>query len=91
MVNILQVRIQQYMNQEPPDVKPGFQKGRGTRDQIASIYGIIENASEFQKNVCFIDYAKAFVWITTNCGKIWKRWEYQTWPAYWETCIQVKK
>ena len=49
---------------------------------------------EFQKNIffCFIDYAKAFVWITTNCGKFWKRWEYQTiWPASWEICMQVKK
>ena len=49
---------------------------------------------EFQKNIyfCFIDYAKAFVWITINCGKFWKRWEYQTiWPASWETCIQVRK
>ena len=49
---------------------------------------------EFQKNIffCFIDYAKASVWITTNCGKFWKRWEYQTiWPASWEICMQVKK
>ena len=50
---------------------------------------------EFQKNIyfCFIDYAKAFdLWITINCGKFWKRWEYQTtWPASWETYIQVRK
>ena len=49
---------------------------------------------EFQKNIyfCFIDYAKAFVWITTKSGKFWKRWEYQTtWPASWEICMQVKK
>ena len=49
---------------------------------------------EFQKNIyiCFIDYAKAFVWITINCGKFFKRWEYQTtWPASWETCMQVRK
>ena len=49
---------------------------------------------EFQKNIyiCFIDYAKAFVWITINCGKVWKRWEYQTtWPASWETYMQVRK
>ena len=49
---------------------------------------------EFQKNIyfCFIDYAKAFVWITTNCGKFLKRWEYQTtWPVSWETCMQVRK
>ena len=49
---------------------------------------------EFQKNIyfCFVDYAKAFVWITVNYGKFWKRWEYQTtWPASWETCMQVRK
>ena len=58
------------MNRELPDVQAGFRKGRGTRDQIANIHWIIEKAREFQKNIhfCFIDYAKAFVWITTNCG-----------------------
>ena len=62
MLKILQVRLQQYMNQELPDVKTEFRKGRGTRDQIANIHWIIEKAREFQKNVyfCFIDYAKAF-------------------------------
>ena len=56
------------MNCELPDVQAGFRKGRGTRDQIANIRWIIEKAREFQKNIyfCFIDYAKAFVWITTN-------------------------
>ena len=51
-------------------------------------------SKKFQKNIyfCFIDYAKAFVWITTNCGKFWKRWEYQTtWPASWEICMQFRK
>ena len=82
------------MNRELPDVKAGFRKGRGTRDQIANICWIIEKAREFQKNIyfCFIDYAKAFVWITTNCGKFLKRWEYQTtWPVSRENCMQVKK
>ena len=54
----------------------------------------MEKAREFQKIIyfCFIDYAKAFVWITINCGKFWKRWEYQTtWPASWELCMQVRK
>ena len=50
-------------------VQVGFRKGRGTRDQLANICWITEKAREFQKNICFIDYAKAFVWITTNCGK----------------------
>ena len=59
------------MNCELPDVQVGFRKGRGTRDQIANIYWIIKKAREFQKNIyfCFNDYAKAFVWITTNAGK----------------------
>jgi len=73
----------------------GFRKGKGTRDQTANIRWIIKKAREFQKNIyfCFSDYAKAFdLWITTNCGKFWKRWEYQTtWPASWEICIQVRK
>ena len=79
MLKILQARLQQYMNQEIPDVQVGFRKGRGTRDQIANIHQIIEKAREFQKNIyfCLIDYAKAFVWITTNCGKFFKRWKYQ--------------
>ena len=94
MFKILQARLQQYMNWELPDVQAGFRKGRGTRDQIANIHWIIEKARKFQINIylCFIYYAKAFdVWITTNCGKFLKRWEYQTtWPASWETCMQGK-
>ena len=62
MLKILQARLQQYVNHELPDVQAGFRKGRGTRDQIASICWIIEKARDFQKNIyfCFIDYAKAF-------------------------------
>ena len=81
MLKILQARPQQYMNHELPDVQAGFRKGRGTRDQIANIRWIMEEAREFQKNIyfCFIDYAKPLtVWITINCGKFFKRWEYQT-------------
>ena len=94
MLKILQARLQQYVNRELPDVQAGFRKGRGTRDQIASICWIMEKAREFQKNIyfCFIDYAKAIVWITINFGKFWKRWEYQTtWPASWEIYMQVRK
>ena len=71
MLKILQARLQQYMNHELPDVQAGFKKDRGTRDQIASNCWIITKAGEFQKNIyfCFIDYAKAFDWITINCGK----------------------
>ena len=89
------MRLQQYVNRELPDVQAGFRKGRGTRDQIANISWIIEKAREFQKNIyfCFIDYAKPLtLWIITNCGKFFKRWEYQIiLPACCETCMQVKK
>ena len=94
MLKILQTRLQQYVNQELPDVQAGFRKGRGIRDQIANICWIIKKAREFQKNIyfCFIDYTKVFVWITINCGKFFKRWEYQsTLSASWEICMQVKK
>ena len=67
-LKILQARLQQYMNQELPDVQTGLRKGRRTRDQIADIYWIIEKAREFQKNIyfCFIDYAKAFDCVDHN-------------------------
>ena len=80
MLKIPQARLQQYMNHELSDVQAGFRKGKGARDQIANICWIIEKAREFQKNIyfCFIDYVKAFDWITINYGKFWKRWEYQT-------------
>ena len=92
MLKILEARLQQYMNYEIPDVQGRFRKGRGTRNQVANIHWIIKKAREFQKNIFhFTGYAKAFVWITRNCGKFFKRWEYQTtWPASWEICMQVK-
>ena len=63
MLKILQVRLQQYVNQELSDVQAGFRKGRGTRDWIAKIFWIMEKAREFQKNIyfCFIDYANCFI------------------------------
>ena len=75
-----------------------FKRQRNQRS-IANIHWMIQKAREFQKNIndvtftfCFIDSAKVFVWITTNCGKFFKRWEYQTtWPASWETWMQVRK
>ena len=72
MPKILQARLQQYMNGELPDVQAGFRKGRGTRDQIASIRWIIKKAKEFQKNIyfCFVDYAKAFDCVDHD--KPWK-------------------
>ena len=95
MLKILQVGLQWYVNWDIPDVQAGFRKGKGTRDQIANICWIIEKARDFQKNTyfCFNDYAKALtMWITTNCGKFFKRCEYQTTlRAFWELCMQVKK
>ena len=72
MLKILQARLQQYVNQELPDVQADFRKGRRTRDQIANIRWIMEKAREFQKNIyfCFIDYAKAFDCADHN--KLWK-------------------
>ena len=70
MLKILQARLQQYMNRTLPDEQAGFRKGRGTGDQIANICWVIEKAREFQKNICFIDYAKAFDYVDHN--KLWK-------------------
>ena len=70
MLKILQVRLQQYTNQELPDVQAGFRKGKGTRDKIANIHWIIGKAREFQKNICFIDYVKAFDCVDHN--KLWE-------------------
>ena len=70
MLKILQVWLQQYMNCEILDVQAGFRKGRGTRDQIANIHWIIFKEREFQKNICFIDYAKAFDCVDHN--QLWK-------------------
>ena len=81
MLKSLQVRFQQYVNQELPDVQAGFRKSRGIRDQIANICWSIEKSREFQKNIyfCFIDYTKAFDCVDINkAWKILNRWEYQT-------------
>ena len=94
MLKILQAWLQQYVNQELPDIQAGFRKDRGTRDQIINTSRIIEKVREFQKNIYFFtDYVKAFdcVWITTNGGKFLKRWKYQTTVcASWEICMEVK-
>ena len=72
MLKILQVRLQQYVNHELPDVQAGFRKGRGTTGQIANICWIMEKARKFQKNIyfCFTDYAEAFDCVDHN--KLWK-------------------
>ena len=72
MLKILQAQLQQYMNQELPDVQGGFRKGRITRDQIANIHWIMQKAREFQKNIYFALFTMPkplTVWITRNCGK----------------------
>ena len=94
MLKILQARLQRYLNRELPDVQPGFRKGRGARDQITNILWVIKNVREFQKTSSgLLTMPKPLtVWITTICGKFFKRWEYQTnLPTSWEICMQVKK
>ena len=72
ILKILQIRLQQHVNQELPDVQAGFRKSRATRDQIANIRWIIKKAREFQKNIyfCFVGYAKAFYCVDHK--KLWK-------------------
>ena len=95
MLKILQVRLQQYMNGELPDVQAGFRKGRQPRNQIANIRWIIKKAREFQKNIyfCFIDYAKAFDCV--DHSKVWKILKEMGIPDHLtfllRICIQVKK
>ena len=93
MLKILQANPQQCMNCELPDVQAGFRKGRGTSGRIAIIHWMIEKAREFQKNSALLTMPKSLaLWITTNCGKFFKRWEYQTTlPASRKICMQVKK
>ena len=95
MLKILQARLKQYMNHELPDVQAGFRKGRGTRDQIANIHWSSkkqENSRELSNSALLTISKPLTLWITINCGKFWKRWEYQTtWPASWEICMQVRK
>ena len=84
MLQILQDSLQQYVNRELPGVQAGFRKDRGTRDQIANSHWIIEKAREFQKNIYFIDYAKAFVCVDHN--KLWKILEKMRLPDHL-TCL----
>ena len=70
MLNILQARLQQYVNRELPEVQAAFRKGRGTRDQVANICWIIKKAREFEKNICFFDNAKALDSVDHN--KLWE-------------------
>ena len=92
---ILQARLQQYVNHEFPDVQAGFRKGRGTKIKLPTHAGSLKKQESSRKTSTFalLTLPKPLtVWITTNCGKFFKRWECQTtWRASWEICIQVKK
>ena len=83
------------MKHEIPDVQAGFRKGRGTKDQIATLAASSKKQDSSRKTSIFalLTMPKTLtVWITANCGKFWKGWEYQTtWPASWEICMQVRK
>ena len=93
MLKILQARLQQYMNHEFPDVQAGFRKGRGTK--LPTSAGSSEKQESYRKtsiSALLTTPKPLTVWITINCGKFWKRWEYQTtWHAPREICMQVKK
>ena len=96
MLQILQVRFQQYMNQELPDIQAGFRQGRGTRDHITNIRWIIKKKQEDSRKTCISASLTTIkpltVHITINCRNFLKRWEYQTTlPASHETCMLVKK
>ena len=95
MLTVLQVRLQQFMYCELPDVQSGFRKGRGTRDQIPTSAGSSKNQENSRKTYtsALLTMPKPLtVWITTNYGQFLKRWEYQaTLPSSWEICMQVKK
>ena len=95
ILKILQAKLQQDVDHKLPDVQSGFRKGRGTRDQIANIRWIIEKAREFQKKHLFLLYwlcQRLWLCGSQNCGKFFKRWEYQTtWPVSWEICMHVRK
>ena len=95
MLKIFQTRLHSSWTVNFPDVQVGVRKGRGTRDQIVNISWIIkkqENSRKSSTSALLTTPKPLTVWITINCGKFWKRWEYQTtWPASWEICMQVKK
>ena len=95
MLKILQTRLQQHTNHELPDVQAGFRKGSGARDQLPTSSGSSKKKKSSRKTSisALLTMPKPLtVWITINCRNLWKRWEYQTtWPASWETYMQVRK
>ena len=95
MLKICQARLQQYVNHELPDVQAGFRKGRRAEIKFPTSVGSLKKQDSSRKtSTCALltMWKPLTVWITTNCGKFWKRWEYQTtWPPSWEICMQAKK
>ena len=95
MLKILQARLQQYVNRELPDVQAGFRKGRGTGDQMTTSAGSWKKQESSRKTSISTSLTMPkplTVWIIINCGKLLKRWDYQTpLPVFWETCMWVKK
>ena len=96
VLKILQARLQYYMNHELPDVQDGFIfKAEEPEIKLPTSAGSLKKQDSSRKASisALLTMPKPLtVWITTNCGKFWKRWEYQTtWPASWETCMQVRK
>ena len=95
MLKILQARLQQYMNQELPDVQEDLEKAEESEIKLQTYIGSLKKQKSTRKTStsALLTMPKPLtVWITINCGKFWKRWEYQTtWPASWEICMQVKK
>ena len=93
MIKIPQARLQQYVNHELSDVQDGFRKGRGTREYLPTSAGSWKKQESSRKTSlsALLTMPKPLtVWITINCRKFWKRWEYQTtWPASWEICMQA--
>ena len=94
MLKILQVRLQQYVNCERPDVQVGFRKSRGTEIKLStSVWSSKKQKSSRKTSIsALLTMPKPLtVWITINCGKVFKRWKYQTTlPAFWEICVQLE-
>ena len=95
MLKILQARPQQYVNREHSDIQAGFRKAEETEIKLPTSVGSSKKQESSRKtstSASFTMPKPLTVWITTNSGKFWKRWEYPTtWPASWEICMQVKK
>ena len=95
MLKILQARLERYVNSELPDIQAGFEKAEEPEIKLPTSVGSSKKQESSRKisiSALLTTPKLSTVWITINCGKFWKRWEFQTtWPASWETCIQVRK